>query len=332
MERTPVLPLPGPEAVVGIDVSSRTLDCYSEELGTSWQVRNTVAGCAELIERLRTHPPRLIVLEATGGYERRVVRALADVGLPVAVEDPYKVNRFKQGLGKRSKTDRGDARVLALYGVRMPVTIRPIRSEEQAALRAVVIREAQLVKAITRETNQLGQTTDAGMIKSHRRMIKQLEKEQIRLRTEIDQQVAKHPEWEVIVARLSTVPGIGTLTAVRIVAGLPELGTIDRRQIAALVGVAPFADDSGTHHGRRTIAGGRRHLRHILFYATQLVVRWEPSFAAHAAQLTARGKSHKQTIVACLRKLLGVLTVMLRDKLDWHETRVGQGVYLPKTT
>jgi transposase len=317
--------------VVGIDVSAARLDCYRLDEDRHWQVANDATGWAALLAALRGAPPRLIVLEATGKREQGVVRALAAAGMPPLVANPLAVRRFRQSWGTRAKTDRQDAKLLALYGERTRLEPTPVASDALVELQELVARRTQLKKLQTQETNR-GKTVGATVTASHDRLAAAVAAELVRVDAQLAARVAAMPVWQARAERLMSVPGIGLITATRVIAGLSELGQVSRRTIAALVGVAPYANESGTTQGRRQIRGGRHPLRHGLFYATCTVVIREPTMRAHYQQLRARGKTHKQAIIACLRRLLGVLTVMERDELTWDQTRVGQGGYLPAAT
>jgi transposase len=324
---TAVFPMPDPAAIVGIDVSAARLDCYRLDDDRHWAVANTERGWRDLIGALRLNPPRLIVLEATGKRERGVVRALDEEGMTPVVVNPLVVRRFKEGFGKRAKTER----VRPVPG--------PVSSVTFEELQELVARRTQLVKFQAQDLNHRSTSSAsvvASVVESVDRMQEQVAKEiatvEALLEALLEAQVAANDEWQARVVRLMTVPGIGMVTATRLIAGLRELGTVSNRALAALVGVAPYADDSGTHQGRRRIAGGRHQLRHALFYATEGIVRWDPTLRAHYTQLKARGKLHKQAIIACLNRLLGILNVMERDQLTWQETKVGSGAFVPPGT
>jgi transposase len=329
--RLTLVPAEGPaaDAIIGIDVSARWLECFYLATQQAWRVANTAAGWADLLARVTAAPPRLIVLEATGKHERGVTHALAAAGFPPLVAMPYRVRRFREGAGLRSKTDRSDARMLARYGQAFPDDLRALPSPALQELQDLVARRTQLVKQQTQEKNRRSSATGTALVASHDRALTWLAKELTQLDALLATRIAGVPAWARQAARLLTVPGLGIVTVTRIIAGLPELGTLTHKQLAALVGVAPYAEDSGQHRGYRHISGGRHTLRHALFYATVSVVRCDPTLKAHYHQLRAWGKSWKAAIIACLNKLLGILTAMERDALTWPETRVGQRASLP---
>jgi transposase len=315
------------ERFIGIDVSKHGLDVAESPSGATWRVANDPDGWQALVERFAAAPPAAIVLEASGGYEVGVVTALDLAGLPPVVANPLATRRFAESLGRRAKTDRGDARVLAEYGERMRPTPRPLPEATARALQEVLARHRQLTKMLVEEKNRRQQASPLvrPSVAAHIAWLEAQRDEVDRLLAGV---VASDPAWQARVDLLDSVPGIGPLTATILAAELPELGAGTGKQAAALLGVAPWAADSGEQHGARHIGGGRRRVRHALYEAVTTTIRWEPTFGAHYARLRAAGKPHKVAMIACVRRLLGILNAMLRDGLTWSQTHVGQGHFL----
>lgn len=317
-----------PARFVGIDVSQGWLDGAELPRGARWRVANDEAGWAEVVARCGGASPPLVVVEATGKYELGVVTALDLAGLTPVVANPVATRRFAQSLGRRAKTDRLDAAMLAVYGERLRPTPRPVPEATAQALQAVLARRRQLTKMLVEEKNRRAQATPLLRpgVEAHIAWLTEQRAEVDRL---LERLVAGDPVWQARITTLATVPGIGVLTATILAVGVPELGPCSAKQLAALVGVAPFAVESGHYRGSRHIAGGRRTVRHALYEAVLSTIRWQPTFRAHYQQLTAKGKAHKVAMVACMRRLLGVLTAMVRDGLTWEQTDLGQGRFLP---
>lgn len=317
-------------SILGIDVAKATLDCFRLSDRQHWQVPNTPQGWQLLVTEVLAVPPALIVLEATGKLEEGVVLALDAAGFTPAVENPLHVKHFRRSLGRRVKTDRSDAEVLALYGERVQPEPRSVAPEMVRELRALVARREQLTRQLTQEKNRASRTHGAALA-SVERMLVVLAAERKQLDTLLAAVVAAAPVLQAQVTQLTSVPGIGVYTATLLTVELRELGQTSKRVLAALVGVAPYTQDSGAHQGQRSIAGGRPRVRQGLFQAVQTTVRCDPTLRAHYQQLRARGKCHKQAIVACINRVLGLLNAMVRDGLTWPQTLVGQGVYLAET-
>ena len=315
------------ERFVGIDVAKQWVDVVELPGGAHARVANDPEGWQALIDRFAVDPPALIVLEASGGYELGLVTSLDLAGLTPVVANPLSTRRFAQSVGTRAKTDRIDARMLAAYGERLRPTPRPVPAATARQLQELLTRHRQPTKMLVEEQNRRQQATPLvrPSVEAH---IAWLEAQ----RTDVDRLlasvVAGDPDWQARVALLDSVPGIGLLTATIVAVGMPELGDCSGNAAAALLGVAPYAVESGLARGQRRIGGGRRVVRHALFEAVTSTIRWDPTIGAHYAQLTARGKAHKQAMIACVRRLLGIVNAMLRDGLTWQETAVGQGRFL----
>jgi transposase len=322
----------GPTVFVGIDVAKGWLDVAERPSGRVWRVANDEAGWAALVGRLRAlGGPLLIVLEASGGYEVGAALALDAAGLTPAVVNPVASRRFAQSLGRRAKTDKLDAEMLAAYAERMRPPVRPLPAETARTLRALVAHREHLTGLLVAERNRRRQA-DAAVAAAIDDLVAVLAAQREAVAARMRDAVAADPAWAERVALLDTIPGFGFLSAVVLAAGVPELGRCTGKEVGSLVGAVPYSDESGTGgHGRR-IAGGRAEVRHALFEAVMTTVRCDPTFKAHYAQLKARGKTHKQAIIACLRRLLGIATAMVREHLTWQETKVGQGTFAPPQT
>lgn len=308
------------ERVVGIDVSKKWLDYAVGSRGLIDRVPNTAAGHATLAAHLRrlgkAKRPELVVVEATGGLERDVVTVLEDAGLAVAVVNPRQARDFARCVNRLAKTDRLDAQVLAQYGEAVGPEPRPRPDAATREAQSLVARRRQLVEMMTMEKNRLHQApprTQPGI----RRHLEYLAGELAEVEQALADEIAANPVWQATYARLLTTKGVGEITATLLVFELPELGTLDRKEIAALVGVAPFNRDSGTQRGKRFCFGGREPVRTGLYMATRSAIRANPPIRALYARLMAAGKLDMVALVACLRKLLTTLNVMLRDGTDW---------------
>jgi transposase len=312
---------------VGIDVAKARLDvaerAAGRPLGTPWRVVNDPAGVAGLVERLAGDRPVLIVLEATGRLAEPVAAALAAVGLPVAVVNPRQVRDFARAVGRLAKTDRVDATVLAHFAEAVRPEVRPLPDEAAVALGDLVGRRRQLVEMLVMEKNRrrtVGGTVGA-RIQAH---ITWLEREVDEADRALGEALRASPAWRAADDRLRGVPGIGPVTSAALLADLPELGRLSPKQIAALVGVAPFNRDSGTRRGTRACWGGRAPLRAVLFMAARTAARHNPVIAPFYRRLIAAGKPDKLAIVACIRKLLVILNAMLRDHAAWRPRPAAQ--------
>jgi transposase len=302
---------------VGIDVSKATLDVHVLPQGERFCVARDSAGVAGLVERLRSLEAKLIVLEATGGFEQVVSAALGAAGLPVAQINPRQIRDFARALGRLAKTDRIDAAVIALFAERVRPEARPLPDEQARLLDELVTRRRQVIEMIVAEGNR-GRELESPRIKKRiSRHLASLQAELSEIDQELDTTIRGTPIWREKEELLKTATGVGDVTARTLIAELPELGTLDRRKIAALVGLAPFNRDSGLMRGRRTTWGGRAAVRCALYMATLSAVRHNAVIRSFHQRLVAAGKKPKVAIVACMRKLLTILNAMLRDKKEW---------------
>lgn len=308
------------ERWIGIDVAKARLDGAVRPDGTTLQEANTARGISRLVRSLVRLAPSLIVVEATGGYERPLVQALGTAGLPVAVVNPRQVRDFAKSIGRLAKTDQLDAAVLAHFGEATRPTPRPPLTQAALDLQDAVTRREQLAEMLVMEKNRLKQASRVTRpgIKRH---IRWLEGEIETVENEIAQAIAANQEWTRQQAQLRQVKGIGPVTAATLVAHLPELGQLDRKQIAALVGVAPLNRDSGTMRGKRTCWGGRAEIRRVLYLAVWSASRHNPLIKPLYDRLVARGKPKNVAMVACMRKLLTILNAMCASGEAWDPTR-----------
>ena len=301
---------------LGIDVSKAYLDVAVHE-GAVTSVRNTPEGVAAFVAGLAASPPTLVVLEATGTYHRAVAGALTAAGILVAVVNPRQVREFARSTGTLAKTDRVDARVLARFGAVLTPPVRPLPDAHQQALAALVERRRQLVTMQTMEKNRLHVAT-ARVAMNVRATLTALAQALADIDDEIGTLIDQHATWSAQVALLTSVPGIGRQNARCLIALLPELGRLDRRAIAALVGVAPLAHESGRWRGTRSCWGGRAAVRAMLYMAAHVATRWNPVLAPVYAALKAAGKPTKVAKVACMRRLLTILNAILKTNTPWR--------------
>ena len=302
---------------VGIDVAKAQLEIALRPTGETWTTPNTEAGIAPLVARLTSLRPTLVVLEATGGLEGPLTAALALAGLPVAVVNPRQVRDFARATGRLAKTDTLDAQVLAQFAEAVRPVPRPLPDAATQALDALVTRRRQLVDMLTAEQNRLGSmpTTLRRDLQAH---IAWLQRRLARLDADLNQAIRTSPVWRAKEGLLRSAPAVGPVLARTLLAGVPELGTLTRRQIAALIGVAPRARDSGTQRGKRSIGGGRAPIRAVLYMATLVGVRHNPVLRAFYQRLRAAGKLKKVALTACMRKFLTILNAMLKHQTPWR--------------
>ena len=303
---------------VGIDVSKDHLDVHVRPWAESFRVASDEAGISTLLARLVAVTPSLVVLEATGGYEARVAAALAHAGLPVAVVNPRQIRDFARATGQLAKTDRIDAEVTARFGEAVQPAVRPLPSEQAQALAELVTRRRQLVDMLTAELNRQRQAHQPAVQKRLQAHVSWLRREIAVLDEDITRLIRSSPVWRETENLLTSAPGIGDVTAHALIAELPELGHLDRRRIAALVGLAPFTRESGRWRGRRMIRGGRASVRRALYMATVVATRYNPTIKAIYRRLLQAGRPRKVAVIAAMRKLVTILNAMLRDRRRWQ--------------
>ena len=304
---------------IGIDVSKTTLAMAVAPSGDTWTSDTTPGAIDALVARLQALGPTIIVVEATGGYERPLAAQCATVGLPISIVNPRQVRAFAQAIGRTAKTDAIDARLLAAFGARMQPAARPITDAETQALAAFVARRRQLVEMLGMERRRLEHAPPTGAIaRDLRNHIRWLERRIDDVDEEIGSAVQASPVWRVQDERLRSVPGIGPTTARTLLAELPELGQLNRRAIAALVGVAPFNCDSGRHRGQRHIWGGRAAVRAVLYMAAVSAARHNPVLRTFYRRLRDAGKPAKVALIATMRKLLTIVNTMTKHHTTWN--------------
>ncbi|HEX2780144.1 MAG TPA: IS110 family transposase [Gemmatimonadaceae bacterium] len=306
----------------GIDVAKAELVVACEGVTETTSYPNTAAGHEALVAALAGSPVTLLVVEATGGYERRLVAALGSAGLPVVVVNPRQVRDFAKATGQLAKTDALDAHVLAAFGARVQPAQRPLPSEAQGALRDVLARQQQVQQMLgaekTRLLQALGRPTRQPLRRQLTKHIEFLERELRLLDADLDDLLRASPVWRAQDDLLQSVPGIGPQTARTLLGWLPELGTVSSAEIAKLGGLAPLNRESGMWRGRRHIGGGRARVRAVLYMATLAAIRFNPVVRGWYTRLLAAHKPKKVAIVACMRKLLVVLNAMLKTNTRWQ--------------
>jgi transposase len=305
-----------PPLFIGIDVAKAQLDIAVRPTGEQWRVTHDEPRITTLVGRLVTLAPTLVVLEATGGREVGLVAALVAAGVPVAVVNPRQVRRFAQAVGQLAKTDALDAQLLARFADVVRPTPRPVPDAQAQQLSALLARRSQLVAMITAERQRVSTAVPAVQVRI-RAHLHWLEAELAASATHLHDAVQASPAWREREDLLRSVPGIGPTTTYTLLAELPELGSLNRKAIAALVGVAPLAADSGTLRGRRLVWGGRARVRSVLYMATLVATRHNPSIRAFYTKLCAAGKPKKVALVACMHKLLLILNAILRQGTPW---------------
>jgi transposase len=310
-----------PQCFVGIDVAKAPLDIALRPTGERWAVVNDDAGMAALVERLQALRPTLIVLEATGGYQRAVVAALAAARLPVAVVNPRQARDLAKATGQLAKTDALDARALAHFAEAVRPTPRPLPDAQADDLRALLAWRRQLVAMRTAEQNRLGNAPPR-LQTDIQAPISWLDTRLVALDDDLDTTLRMSPVWREREELLRSVPGIGPVCTRTLLLDLPELGSLSRQRLATLVRVAPLNRDSGTLRGRRTIWGGRAHVRSALYMSTLVAVRYNPVLKPFYEHLRAKGKAAKVALTACMRMLLTILNAMVKHHKPSHVQEV----------
>jgi len=303
---------------VGIDVSKDRLDVHVRPTDESFAIQADETGIAALLARLAGLQPSLVVLEATGGYEAAVAAAIAHAGVPVAVVNPRQIRDFARATGQLAKSDTLDARVIARFAETVQPPVRGLATDQAQALAELVSRRRQLVDMLAAEMNRYRQARNRPLQKRINAHVTWLTRAIEELEDDIKRLIRSSPVWRETENLLMSVPGIGDITAHALIADLPELGHLDRRRIAALVGIAPLNRDSGLWRGRRTIGGGRPTVRRALYMATMVAIRYNPMIAAFYRRLTAAGRPKKVAIIAAMRKLVTILNAVLRDQRPWQ--------------
>ena len=307
---------------IGLDVSKSEIAVATFPPSHGWTSETTPAAIDQLVAQLVALRPEIVVVEATGGYERSVVAAGVGAGLPIAIVNPRQVRAFAKAVGQLAKTDRIDAALLALFGARVRPAVRPLPDEDTRALAALVARRRQLQEMLVSERQRLEKATTTPVRRDLRQHIRWLERRVDDVDDDIDRAIKRSPMWRVKDDLLQSVPGIGPTVARTLLAELPELGQLDRRAIAALVGVAPFNRDSGHWRGRRAIRGGRASLRASLYMGALVAAQHNPVLRGYYQRLRQAGKPGKVALVAVMRKLLTILNAMMKHQLKWQSHSV----------
>lgn len=305
------------ESFVGIDVAKNTLDLRLEPVGESLHVAYDDAGIAKIRQRLLALSPTLIVMEATGGLETRLACELAACGLPVAVINPRQARDFAKATGQLAKTDQVDAAVLAHFARAIRPAARVLKDADTRDLDGLVTRRRQLIAMRVQETLRLGSAESKALQKNLKKHIVWLDKQITSLDDDLTKRLRTSDAWRTKDDLLQGIPGVGAVTSSTMLAKCPELGNLNRREIAKLTGVAPLANDSGKHRGKRFVWGGRADVRAVLYMATVSAIRCNPAIKAFADRLKQAGKPTKVVIVACMRKLLTIMNAMLKNNAPW---------------
>lgn len=307
-----------PTLYVGIDVSKATLDVAILPLGRHFVVSNDEAGIDELLGSFEDPRPALVVLEASGGYERPVAAAIAASGIAVCVLNPRQARDFARATGKLAKTDALDAKVLARFAEAVRPEPRALPEEEAREFSAILARRRQIIQMMSAEKNRLGAATSGAVARRIKAHVRWLEKELSRTDRDLNEAIEGSPAFKENEALLRSVPGVGPVLCRTLMAELPELGSLSPRELSALVGVAPLNRDSGTLRGRRTVWGGRARVRQALYMGALVASRYNPRIKEFYERLVASGKPKKVALVACMRKLLVILNAIMRERTPWR--------------
>jgi len=302
---------------IGIDVAKESFDLYDLAEDQPQHFEHSAAGISACLRYLRQGRPTLIVMESTGGYETALAVALSDAGLPVAVVNPKRIRDFARATGQLAKTDQIDARVIAGYAATLQPPPQGVWDEQTRTIKALVARRNQLIEMRVAESNRREHIGDPAIAHSITAVIKTLTQEIAKVERKLHDQITRTPELKQKADQLTSVPGIGETTALMLIAEMPELGSLNRRQIAALIGVAPINRDSGKFRGKRMTGGGRRHVRSKLFLPTMVATRHNPAIRPFYQRLLASGKTKMTAKVACMRKLITLLNTMLAKNQYW---------------
>ena len=302
---------------VGIDVSKLQLDIAVRPDNKRWSVANVETDIATVVEVLNELSPGVIIVEATGGLEMPLVAALSQACLPVVVVNPRQVRNFAKAVGRMAKTDRIDAEILAHFGEAVKPVVRLLKDEDTQMLTALVTRRRQVIEMLTAEKNRLGISPKV-IHKDIQKHIEWLKRRLEDIDRNLDSAIRKSPVWREKDDLLRSVPGVGQVLSTSLITGLPELGTLSHRKISALVGVAPLNRDSGLFRGKRTVWGGRSYIRAVLYMATLSASRVNPTISVFYRRLIEAGKKPKVALTACMRKLLGILNAIMKNRRPWQ--------------
>lgn len=307
------------ESFIGIDVSKDRLDVAVSPSEETWNTSQAPEDIDVLARRIKKRKPALVVLEATGGLEMPIAAALSELNIPIAIVNPRQVRDFAKATGKLAKTDRIDAAILARFAQAVRPEARPIPDAKRQALKAILARRRQLIEMVTMEKNRLHSAHVAKVRSSIEQIIVSLKRQLGEINDDLDQAIRASEAWRVKDDLLQSAPGVGRVLTSTLIIELPELGCLNRKEIAALVGVAPFNRDSGIYRGNRHIWGGRATVRTALYMGALVAARHNPVIKAYYQRLLAVGKPQKVALTACMRKLLLILNVMVRDQARWGQ-------------
>lgn len=307
----------GEQIFVGIDVAKDHLDIFVDSTETYSQCQNRPQDLTKLARQLKKLKPRLIVLEASGGYEKPAALAFTEHELPFSIVYPKRVRQFARGLGIMAKTDKIDAKIISYYGKIAKIKAKPLQSKELRTLNALTTRRQQLTEMRLSEENRL-ETVDPSMKRNIKKHVTWLANQIASLENDIEDLVKRSEIWQQTTRQLRAVPGVGPVLSSTLITDLPELGQVSNKEIASLVGVAPFACESGRHKGQRFCKGGRNSVRRVLYMATLAAVRCNPIIKEFYERLCERGKLKKVALIACARKLLVILNTMMKHNCDWE--------------
>ena len=305
-------------ASIGVDTGKLTLDIYIRPHGEFFSVKNDVAGIKEAIKKIKSYHPIRIVIEATGRLEWPFVEACLSHQLPIIVANPLQIGRFAGAIGQQAKTDKLDAKLIAHFGEAVQPEVTPIKQENVRLISDLLARRRQLIEMSTMEKNRL-QIMPKLLHKGIERLLKLITKQIDEIESELEKQIDATIEWKEKRDILQSVPGVGKVLTYALLSDLPELGELTNKEVAALVGVAPFNKESGMLKGKRSIRGGRSRVRTVLYMAMMSAVQCNPTFKRHYEQLKAAGKPAKVALVACMRKLIVALNSMVRHGTYWNE-------------
>lgn len=302
---------------IGVDVGKAQLDIALYPTNQHFTIPNSTAHIRKAIKILSGYPIQRIVVEATGRYEQPFVNACRDAQLPIIVANPISVRRYAQAIGVLAKTDKIDAQVIARYAAAIQPEIKPIPDNQSQLIKDLLVRRTQLLEMATMEKNRL-QILPKALHRSIKTLLKSLQNQIQSITQQIDKEVAKVEQWKAKREILTSVPGVGKVLAYTLLSDLPELGQLNRKEIAALVGVAPMNRDSGTLRGKRRIRGGRHRIRTVMFMAMLSAIQCNPVFKDFYERLKAQGKLPKVALIACMRKMIVVLNTMIKNQESWR--------------
>ena len=306
------------ETNIGIDTGKHQLDIYIRPLGEYFTVENNEKGIREAIKRIKKHQPTRVIIEATGRLEMPFACAASKAHLPIVIANTFQVHKFAQSTGKLAKTDKLDAAMIAHYGEALKPRLSEIKADNIQRISDLLVRRSQLLEMRTMEKNRFS-IHSKELKRSNTRIIKHLNKEIDWVEAKLDTLIEDTPDWNKTLQILLSVKGVGKVLAYTLLSDLPELGQLNRKEIAALIGVAPMNRESGAYRGKRRIRGGRTRIRTILFMAMMSTVQSNPRFKRDYQRLVAKGKPKKVALVACMRKMITILNVMVKTQTMWDE-------------